>query len=100
MSNEKIIEIEETTNEMEKSNEVVEETIIEKIKDSKPAQLIRDHGKKIAAVAIVGAAFLIGRAVGSRLSGGDSEDYDGEDYREDVIDIDDYSVTEETNDVE
>lgn len=90
--NKKVIDVEE--NEINEVEEI-EETKLEKIKNSKPVTFMKKHGKKIAVGAVIGAAFLIGRALGAKEES-DYGEYDDSD--DDVIELDhdDYSVSEET----
>lgn len=91
--NKKIIEMENEVEEVE----TVEENKLEKIKNSKPVTFMKKHGKKIAVGAVIGAAFLIGRALGEKDGFELSEfAHDGDDNDDNVIDIHDYSVSEET----
>lgn len=88
--NKKVIEME---NEVEV--EEVEETKLDEIKKSKPVQFIKKHGKKLAIAAGIGAAFLIGRALGEK-DGFELGQFSDDGDHDDVIDIDDYHVSEET----
>lgn len=93
-----VIEVEE--NEVEEV-ETVEENKLEKIKNSKPVTFMKKHGKKFAIAAGIGAAFLIGRALGEKdgFALGEFAN-DGDDTDDNVIDIHNYSVSEETTENE
>lgn len=93
MEDKKVIEMENTVEEVE----TVEENKLEKIKNSKPVTFMKKHGKKLAIVAGIGAAFLIGRALGEKdgFELGQFDD-DSDNNDDNVIDIHDYSVSEET----
>ena len=84
--NKKVVEVEETF------DEKIEETKLDKIKNSKPVTFMKKHGKKIVIAAGIGAAFLIGRALGAKEESEYGE-YDDETIE---LDPDDYSVSEET----
>lgn len=91
----KVVEIEETeVNEVEET-----ETKLDKIKNSKPVSFVKKHGKKIAVGAIIGAAFLIGRAIGEK-DGFEYSEFKNSNDDDDVIDLDDYTVSEETTNEE
>lgn len=96
MKEEKIIEMNEAAvDEVEE----IKETKLDKIKNSKLVTFGKKHGKKLAVGAAIGAAFLIGRALGAN---DDDEEfrYDDNEADDNVIDIHDYSVSEETSDAE
>lgn len=90
MMEEKVIDME--NNEIEAVEEI-EETTMDKIKNSKPVTFIKKHGKKLAIAAGIGAAFLIGRALGEKDGYPESGD-DEDGYDDDVIEVEDYSVEE------
>ena len=86
--NKKVVEVEETFDEV-----VEEETKLDKIKNSKPVTFMKKHGKKIVIAAGIGAAFLIGRALGAKED--EYSEYDDSD-NDDVIELEDYQVEETT----
>lgn len=92
MEEKKIIYMENEVEEIEAVDE--EETTMDKIKNSKPVAFMKKHGKKLAIAAGIGAAFLIGRALGEKdgypESGSDEGGYDDDN----VIEVEDYSVEE------
>lgn len=90
--NKKVVEVEETFDEV-----VEEETKLDKIKNSKPVKFMKKHGKKIAIAAGIGAAFLIGRALGAKED--EYSEYDDSDS-DDVIELEDYQVEETTEENE
>lgn len=90
--NKKVVEVEETFDEV-----VEEETKLDKIKNSKPVTFMKKHGKKIAVAAGIGAAFLIGRALGAKED--EYSEYDDSDDS-DVIELEDYQVEETTEENE
>lgn len=90
--NKKVVEVEETFDEV-----VEEETKLDKIKNSKPVTFMKRHGKKIAIAAGIGAAFLIGRALGAKED--EYSEYDDSD-NDDVIELEDYQVEETTEENE
>ena len=89
----KVVEVEETIDEVEE----IEETKLDKIKNSKPVTFMKKHGKKIAIAAGIGAAFLIGRALGAKEE--EYSEYDDSDDS-DVIELEDYQVEETTEENE
>lgn len=97
MMEEKVIDME--NNEIEAVEEI-EETTMDKIKNSKPVKFMKKHGKKLAIAAGIGAAFLIGRALGEKDGYPESGDDEGGYDDDNVIEVEDYSIEETTEENE